>query len=209
MKRKVAIIARIVFGVFLLGVGLSNLLGLMPTMQYPEAANRFMTALTGTGYMMGIVSILNVLVGVSMLLNRFVPLALVVFTPISVNMVLFHLFLDIKSILPAWFRRGTNWIPPSAHLSDFPVPIEEGQDQQTLQTVAVAGQVLQLLAYPQLPTEFFGQLTAGDVNAIVPARCLRDGVRGATSQSRIAVPEKSVTLMRSILSRFPSSVLPP
>jgi putative oxidoreductase len=101
MKRKVTIIARIVFGVFLLGVGLSNLLGLMPTMQYPEAANKFMTALTGTGYMMVIVSILNVLVGVSMLLNRFVPLALVVFTPISVNMVLFHLFLDIKSILPA------------------------------------------------------------------------------------------------------------
>lgn len=104
LKKKITMIARIVFGIFLLGaglIGLTSLLGSMPPMQYPEPANKFMIALLDTGYMMVIVSFLKVLVGVSMLINRFVPLALVVFTPISVNMVLFHAFLDIKSILPA------------------------------------------------------------------------------------------------------------
>ena len=104
LKKKITMIARIVFGILLLGaglIGLTSLLGSMPPMQYPEPANKFMIALLDTGYMMVIVSFLKVLVGVSMLINRFVPLALVVFTPISVNMVLFHAFLDIKSILPA------------------------------------------------------------------------------------------------------------
>jgi hypothetical protein len=73
----------------------------MPPMQYPEPADKFMISLLDTGYMMVIVSVLKVLVGVSMLINRFLPLALIVFTPISVNMLLFHAFLDIKSILPA------------------------------------------------------------------------------------------------------------
>jgi hypothetical protein len=70
-------------------------------MQYPEPADKFMTALIETGYMMFIVGVLKVLVGVSLLIKRFVLLSLVVFAPISINMVLFHLFLDIKSILPA------------------------------------------------------------------------------------------------------------
>ncbi|WP_114381894.1 DoxX family protein [Paenibacillus prosopidis] len=100
MKKKIRMIARIVFGILLLGAGLTGLLGSMPPMQYPEPANKFMIALVDTGYMIVIISSLKVLVGVSMLINRFVPLALVVFMSISVNMVLFHAFLDIKSILP-------------------------------------------------------------------------------------------------------------
>jgi hypothetical protein len=94
-------IARIVFGLLLLAAGVISLFALAPPMQYPEPADKFMTALVDTGYVMVVVSVLKVLVGVSMLINRFVPLSLVVFIPISVNMVLFHGFLDIKSILPA------------------------------------------------------------------------------------------------------------
>lgn len=101
LQKKIRMIARIVFGILLLGAGLTSLLGSMPPMQYPEPANKFMIALVDTRYMMVIISSLKVLVGVSMLINRFVPLALVVFMSISVNMVLFHAFLDIKSILPA------------------------------------------------------------------------------------------------------------
>lgn len=101
LKKKITMIARIVFGTVLLVAGITSLFGLMPPMQYPEPADKFMISLLDTGYMMVIVSVLKVLVGVSMLINRFLPLALIVFTPISVNMLLFHAFLDIKSILPA------------------------------------------------------------------------------------------------------------
>jgi putative oxidoreductase len=101
LKQKIILIVRIVFGLLLLVLGLNNLLNQLPSMEFSDPANKFMIALVETGYMMVIVYCLMVLVGLCLLINRFASLALVVFTPISVNMVLFHAFLDIVSILPA------------------------------------------------------------------------------------------------------------
>ncbi|KKI91186.1 hypothetical protein WQ54_16235 [Bacillus sp. SA1-12] len=101
MKTKISLIVRIILGLLLLAAGIMSLFSSAEPMQYPEPADKFMSALIDTGYMIIIIGVLKVLVGVSLLINRFVPLSLVVFTPISINMVLFHAFLDIKSILPA------------------------------------------------------------------------------------------------------------
>lgn len=101
IKKKSTTIIRIIFGLMLLGFAVSGLLNLMPAPQYAGEANDFMNALIKTGYIMVIVLLLKLLVGISLLINRFVPLALVLFMPISVNMFLFHLFLDIASIPPA------------------------------------------------------------------------------------------------------------
>ncbi|MDQ0896563.1 hypothetical protein [Paenibacillus sp. V4I7] len=99
--KKTTTIIRIVFGVLLLGIGLANLSGAMPPMRYPEPANTFMSSLLDTKYIMVIVSLLKVFVGVSLLTSHFVSLALIVFVPISVNMILFHAFLDVQGIVPA------------------------------------------------------------------------------------------------------------
>jgi putative oxidoreductase len=96
LKKKIIFIVRIVFGLFLLAMGLINLLNPVPSLEFSELGNKFMIALAETGYMMVIVYCLMVLVGLSLLINRFVPLALIIFMPITVNMVLFHAFLDIK-----------------------------------------------------------------------------------------------------------------
>ncbi|AKG37527.1 hypothetical protein VK70_00730 [Paenibacillus durus ATCC 35681] len=85
----------------LLGIGIADLSGLMPPMHYPEPANTFMEALLDTKYVMFIVSVLKIVVGASLLSNRYVPFALVVFFPITVNMVLFHAFLNFEGIVPA------------------------------------------------------------------------------------------------------------
>jgi hypothetical protein len=92
---------RIGFGAILLGIGVANLSGAMPPMHYPEPAHTFMTAMQDTGYIMVIVSVMKVLVGLSMVTHRYVPLALVAFFPITVNMILFHAFLDLRGIAPA------------------------------------------------------------------------------------------------------------
>lgn len=95
-------ILRIVFGLMLLASGAIMLFNLVPPMEYPEAsANNFMTAIQDTGYILFIVGLLKLLVGLLLIINRFVPLALVIFMPITVNMVLFHAFLDFATILPA------------------------------------------------------------------------------------------------------------
>lgn len=99
--KKIALFVQIGLGLLLLGIGVMNLSGLMPPMEYPEPANSFMAALLDTKYVIFIVSVLKVLVGAALLINRFIPLALLVFFPITVNMVLFHAFLDFKGIVPA------------------------------------------------------------------------------------------------------------
>lgn len=95
-------ILRIVFGLMLLASGSVMFFNLVAPMEYPNAeANHFMAAIQDTGYIVFIVGLLKILVGLLLVINRFVPLALVIFMPITVNMVLFHVFLDITTILPA------------------------------------------------------------------------------------------------------------
>lgn len=93
---------RVILGLFIIVSGaMLVFLGKSP-MQFPsEPAANFMNALANSGYLMRLVGILQVACGISFVSNRFVPLAAVVFFPISVNMLLFHVFLDIPSGIPS------------------------------------------------------------------------------------------------------------
>ena len=54
----------------------------------------FSDALIKTGYMLQLIFITHLIVGVLLLVNRFVPLALVLFAPFIVNAMGFHIFLE-------------------------------------------------------------------------------------------------------------------
>jgi uncharacterized membrane protein YphA (DoxX/SURF4 family) len=106
MTKKLSLIARIVFGILLVVFGTSGVLNIFlqfaPPVQYANpVANQFITGINSAQFIPAIVSVLGLVVGVLLIINRFVPLALVLYSPISVNIILFHLFLDIKTILPA------------------------------------------------------------------------------------------------------------
>ena len=58
----------------------------------------FVQALQGTGYMMQTVGIVSALCGLAFLMNRYIALASIVLMPISINIVLFHVFLDAEPI---------------------------------------------------------------------------------------------------------------
>jgi hypothetical protein len=51
----------------------------------------FIDALKATGYMWEWIAVLNMLAGLALLMGRFVPLALIVLAPISLNILLLHL----------------------------------------------------------------------------------------------------------------------
>lgn len=53
-----------------------------------------MGGLAGTGYMFQLIKIIEVAVGAMLVLDLFVPLALVLIAPISVNILLVHTLLD-------------------------------------------------------------------------------------------------------------------
>lgn len=74
---------------------------------YPEAeylfnALRYSGAeATGKGYIMGLVGLSEVIIGAMLVLRKWVPLALVMLVPISINLVLFHAFVNLPNIGPA------------------------------------------------------------------------------------------------------------
>ncbi len=66
----------------------------------PEA-KAFSLALAQTGYMMPMIGVVLLVGGLLLVVNRFVPLALLILAPFFVNSVLFHAFLERSGIAPA------------------------------------------------------------------------------------------------------------
>ncbi len=101
MNSKVTMALRIVLGLVLIVFGANKFIGFMPSPELPEAAGNFMGALAGTGYMFPLIGAVEVIVGLLLVLKKWVPFALILLAPVAVNMVLFHLKLAPGGIGPA------------------------------------------------------------------------------------------------------------
>ena len=99
MKHRIYTVIRYLFGAAMTFFGISNLFQLLPQHQFPEEAGRLMLPFTQSGYILQAVGLTQLLLGTALLLNRFIPLALLLFAPVAVNVLLFHLFLDLPGIL--------------------------------------------------------------------------------------------------------------
>ena len=83
-------LARILVGLMFFVFGLNGFLQFIPMPPLPDKAGAFMGALAATGYFFPLLKGVEVLAGLALLGNRFVPLALVVLAPIVVNIAAFH-----------------------------------------------------------------------------------------------------------------------
>lgn len=95
-------------GLILLGLpmvvfGLNGFLNFIPPPAPPLApgAEAFSLALIATGYMMPLIGATQLISGVLLVVNRFVPLALVLLAPFFVNSIAFHVFLERIGLVPA------------------------------------------------------------------------------------------------------------
>ena len=88
-------IVRLLMGLMFLVFGLNGFLHFIPEPKggMPEKAAAFAGALNATGYMFPLVMGTQLLGGVLLLLNLFVPLALALLAPILVGILTFHIFL--------------------------------------------------------------------------------------------------------------------
>ena len=95
-------ILRVVLALILIFFGLNKFIdfSFMPLPQLPEGAN-FMSSLSASGYVLPLIGVLEIFIGLLLLFKKWVPFALLVLVPISLNVLLFHLFLDIPRVLPA------------------------------------------------------------------------------------------------------------
>lgn len=89
-------VARVLLGAPLIVFGLNGFLEFIPPppTPLPEGAMAFLGALVQTGYMMHLIAVTHLVVGVLLLVNRFVPLALALLAPFLVNSIAFHSVLE-------------------------------------------------------------------------------------------------------------------
>lgn len=87
------LIARILLGLVFFLFGLNGFLNFIPGSLPSGPAGQFLSLLAQSHYDL-VVSALQLAGGVLLLVNRYVPLALVLLGPVIVNIVLFHLLMD-------------------------------------------------------------------------------------------------------------------
>jgi uncharacterized membrane protein YphA (DoxX/SURF4 family) len=86
-------VARSLLGLIFLVFGLNFFFGFLPQPPVPEAALPFLGGLAASGYVFPVIKVLEVVTGVALLANRFVPLSLALLAPIVVNIFAFHALL--------------------------------------------------------------------------------------------------------------------
>jgi putative oxidoreductase len=85
----VVVIVRILLGLIFLVFGLNGFLSFIPMPQLAGVAGAFLGALVSSHYVY-LISGVQVIAGVLLLINRFVPLALALLAPIIANILTYH-----------------------------------------------------------------------------------------------------------------------
>jgi putative oxidoreductase len=96
-------ILRMLLGISLLIFGINKFIPFIPIFDMAPAAANFMESLNSTGYVLYVVASLELLIGGLLLFKKWVPFALILLAPIVVNILLFHLFLDVSGMFVAVF----------------------------------------------------------------------------------------------------------
>ena len=94
------VMVRVLLGLVFTVFGLNAFLHFLPNPPVPGLAGQFMGALLGSHYYV-IAFGTELIGGVLLLSNRYVPLALTLLGPVIVNILSFHMFLDSKNMAPA------------------------------------------------------------------------------------------------------------
>lgn len=95
----IVLIARILMGAIFLVFGLNGFFQFMPAPPLPGLAGEFIHSLTASGYVY-LVSGVQAIAGFLLLMNQFVPLALVLLGPVIVNIIVFHISMQPGGIAP-------------------------------------------------------------------------------------------------------------
>lgn len=101
MNSKVTMVLRILLGLVLVIFGANKFYPFMPAPEeMSDGAANFMASLNDTDYMFPLIGAVEVVSGLLLLLKKWVPFALVLLAPVTVNIVLFHVFLEPATIVP-------------------------------------------------------------------------------------------------------------
>lgn len=97
--KTVALVARILMGAIFLVFGLNGFFHFIPAPPPSGLAGEFSHALSASGYGYFVFGI-QAIAGFLLLMNQFVPLALVLLGPVIVNIIVFHLSMQPSGLPP-------------------------------------------------------------------------------------------------------------
>jgi hypothetical protein len=103
LTRYLPAVGRVLLGAPMVIFGLNAFFNFIPPppTPLPDGAMAFSLALVNTGYMMPLIGATQLLAGLLLLSNRWVPLALVLLAPFFVNSLAFHFVLEPSGRVPA------------------------------------------------------------------------------------------------------------
>ena len=102
------IIVRSLMGLLLLFGSIAYLFNLMPQPELTGNVKIFMEGVMATGYLMLFIKLTELVCGLAFITGRFVPLAAVIIAPVTLNIFLFHYFVDPNGLPIAVGLVGAN-----------------------------------------------------------------------------------------------------
>ncbi len=94
MKEKVITVIRFLLGLMMVNAGFNKFFHYMPMPEMTQVAMDLMGAFGASGFMLPLIAITEIIAGVLLLSKRSTALGAVLMMPITVNIFLFHAFLD-------------------------------------------------------------------------------------------------------------------
>ncbi len=119
MNSKFTNIVRNFLAILLIIFGSNKFLHFIPLPPAVGAAGDFMNSLNATGYIFPIVGVLEVGIGLMLFLKKWIAFSLILLAPISINILLFHLFLDIPGVSAALLVAVLNGILIYKHWKQY------------------------------------------------------------------------------------------
>ena len=116
--RIASLVSRILLGLLFVVFGSNGFLHFLPMAMPAGTAGQFMGSLFDSHYLIFLFS-LELISGLLLLFDRFVPLALVILGPILVNILLYHGLMDPKGIVPGVVVTALWFIVFTAHRKYF------------------------------------------------------------------------------------------
>lgn len=102
MSAKVEMVTRILLGISLLVFGLNKFLNFIPASPLVGSAGELMAIYVSSGFMK-LIGGLELVIGISLLAQKFIPLSLTILTAIIFNALVFHILHDPAGMAPAVF----------------------------------------------------------------------------------------------------------
>jgi uncharacterized membrane protein YphA (DoxX/SURF4 family) len=117
MKSKFTKITRILLGAILLLSGLNKIFKLIPT-----PADDFIESLGQVDYIFPVIAVLEFFIALLLLMQKWVAFALILLVPLSINILLFHFYLNFQGLILALVVATLNGILIYKHWRQY-VPL--------------------------------------------------------------------------------------